>query len=245
VICYDVRGAFATATLDSPDTRNALDDAMLAGLADAVAQAREPKVRALVLDHTGGTFCAGASLGSDIGSGTARFAALLRSLLELDKPVVVRIDGHVRAGGVGLVAACDIAIAGPAATFAVPEARLGLAPVIIAPLLAPVLGRRAASRLMLTGVAVDAAEAARIGLVTVAVDDTAAAVAELLEQLGAASPQGLAETKRLSTRELLAIWDAEAEERATKSAALFGSEEAQQGIAAFRSRREPPWRVHA
>lgn len=236
----------AVLTLDSPHNRNALSarlmDELEAGLADA---AKDPQVRAVLLDHTGGVFCAGADLGEATGTDPVaaprRMVGLLRGIVELPKPVVARVAGHVRAGGLGLVGACDIAVAGPGATFAFTEVRLGLAPAVISLPLLPRLDPRAASRYYLTGERFDAAEAARIGLVSAAAEDVDAALEPVLDGLRAASPQGLAESKRLVTDKVLGAFDACAEALAEQSARLFASPEAQEGMRAFLERRPPSW----
>jgi enoyl-CoA hydratase len=161
----------------------------------------------------------------------------------MPKPVVASIDGHVRAGGMGLVGACDIAIAGPASTFAFSEVRLGLAPAMISLTTLPRLTARAAGRYYLTGETFDAAAAARIGLITEAVDDVDAGTLAVLDALRSASPQGLRETKPLLTAGLLSAFDASSDALAAQSARLFASEEAREGMQAFLARRPPRWAV--
>ncbi|MBV9384669.1 MAG: enoyl-CoA hydratase family protein, partial [Streptosporangiaceae bacterium] len=170
-------------------------------------------------------------------------AGLLRAILELPKPVIARIDGHVRAGGMGLAGACDIVIAGPSSTFALTEARLGLAPSIISLTVLPRLTSRAAARYFLTGEKFGAREAAALGLVTIAAGDAAEATAAILGELRLASPQGLAESKALTTAAILGGFDRSAERLAAESARLFGSEEALEGMAAFLRKRRPRWAV--
>jgi enoyl-CoA hydratase len=165
----------------------------------------------------------------------------MRAVVELPKPVVAQVDGHVRAGGLGLLGACDLVVAGPKTTFAFTEVRLGLAPAAISLSLLPRLDPRGAARWCLTGSVFDAAEAARIGLVTEAVPDAAAAVEPLLDAFRKASPQGLAETKRLVTAEVLRTFEREGEDMVARSALLFGSEEAQEGMLSFLERRSPSW----
>ncbi|WP_206337478.1 enoyl-CoA hydratase family protein [Streptomyces sp. Z26] len=237
-----------TVTLDSPHNRNALSVRLVAELYAALAAAeRDDATRAVLLTHTGGTFCAGADLSEAAaaprdGAGAALdLARLLRALVAFPKPVVGRADGHVRAGGTGLLGACDIAVAGPGATFAFTEARIGLAPAVISMPLLPRLEPRAAGRYFLTGERFDAAEAARIGLVTLAADDPDAALAPVLDGLRRGSPQGLAESKRLATAEVLRAFDEGTDSLAERSARLFASEEAREGMTAFLERREPRW----
>ena len=110
--------------------------------------------------------------------------ALLRGILESPLPVIAAIDGHVRAGGLGLVGACDIAVAGPRSTFALTEARIGVAPSIISLTLLPKMSARAAARYYLTGEKFDADAAAEIGLITTAADDVEATVAALVADIG-------------------------------------------------------------
>ena len=196
LIDYRREGRVAHLTLNSPHNRNALSTALVTQLHqrldDAVA---DPQVRMVVLGHTGGTFCAGADLtqaSGDPGAAPEELAAararemttLLRAIVECPLPVIGVIDGHVRAGGMGLVGACDIVVAGPRSTFALTEARIGVAPSIISLTLLPKMTARAAARYFLTGETFTAAEAADIGLVTIAADDVGAALTELTESLG-------------------------------------------------------------
>jgi enoyl-CoA hydratase len=248
LVQYSVDRAIARIALDSPRNRNALSAALVGQLSDALAQAAaDDSVRAVELTHAGTTFCAGADLSEasqgGMASGTQRVIAVMRSIIEMPKPVVGSIDGHARAGGLGLVGACDIVLAGPASTFAFTEVRLGLAPAMISLTTVPRMDPRAASRYFLTGETFDAATAARIGLVTDAVDDIDAGTLAVLDALRTASPQGLRETKPLLTPALLAGFDARAQELAELSARLFASDEAAEGMAAFLAKRKPSWAV--
>jgi enoyl-CoA hydratase len=243
LIQYSVDRGIARIALDSPSNRNALSAALVGQLSDALTMANaDETVRAVELTHTGTTFCAGADLreasAGGMASGAARVTALLRHVVGLAKPVVGSIDGHVRAGGLGLVGACDIVLAGPQSTFAFTEVRLGLAPAMIT---LPRMDARAASRYYLTGETFDAATAARIGLITEAVADIDAGTLAVLDALRAGSPQGLRETKLLLTSDVLAGFDANATGLAMLSARLFGSAEAAEGMAAFREKRRPAW----
>ncbi|WP_052740878.1 enoyl-CoA hydratase family protein, partial [Mycobacterium sp. UM_Kg1] len=182
---------------------------------------------------------------SDLAADRAReLAALLRAIVESPRPVIAAVNGHVRAGGMGLVGACDLAVAGPASTFALTEARIGVAPSIISLTLLPKLAPRAAARYYLTGEKFGAAEAAAIGLITVAVDDPGgvdAAVADLVANLRLGSPQGLAASKALTTAAVLAGFDRDAEPLSVASARMFVSDEAQEGMLAFLQKRPPRW----
>ncbi|MFJ8842412.1 enoyl-CoA hydratase family protein [Streptomyces cyaneofuscatus] len=232
----------ATLTLDSPANRNALSAQLVAEARDSLAAcAADDTVRAVVLTHTGSTFCAGADLKAP--PDPEAFVGLMRDIVALPKPVVARVDGHVRAGGLGLLAACDIAVAGPSSTFALTESRLGLAPAVISLTLLPRVDRTAANRYYLTGERFDAAEAARIGLVTLAAGDVDVdkALVPVLDGLRRASPQGLAASKELVTATVLKSFDQYAEDLIARSAELFASEEAREGMTAFLERRDPAW----
>ncbi|KIU18829.1 enoyl-CoA hydratase family protein [Mycolicibacterium llatzerense] len=250
LVHYSVESGVARLTLDSPHNRNAMSTALVdqlrQGLTDAAA---EPGVRVVVLGHTGGTFCAGADLSEAAGRSPGDLAAaraleaaqLLRSILELPVPVIAAIDGHVRAGGMGLIGACDLVVAGTASTFALTEARIGVAPSIISLTLLPKMTARAAGRYFVTGEKFGAEEAERIGLVTVATDDVPAAVAKLTDEITKGSPQGLAASKALTTASILADFDRDAQKLAKQSAELFVSDEAREGMMAFLQKRQPNW----
>ncbi|MEU0543811.1 enoyl-CoA hydratase family protein [Nocardia sp. NPDC005978] len=248
---YEVQDdGFAVLTLDSPHNRNALSSRLvtelLAGLEKAAA---DSAVRGVVLTHTGNTFCAGADLREAIDADPAAAAdirtgwmvSVLRRILELPKPVVAQIDGNVRAGGMGLVAGCDIVVAGRGSSFALTEARLGLAPFVISLTLLPRMTPRSAARYFQTGETFDAAEAERTGLITVAADDPAATVQRLRSDLRKGSPQGLAESKRLTSAPILAEFDRQADTLAKRSGSFFGTADVIEGMTAFFQKRPPSW----
>lgn len=250
LVRYDVDRGVATITLDSPHNRNALSAALVAQLgARLAAAADDPDVRAVVLTHAGGTFCAGADLSEaregSMTTGASLLLGLLTAIVELPKPVVARITGHVRAGGMGLVGACDVALAGPRATFAFTEARIGLAPAVISLTTMSRLPERAVGRYFLTGEVFDATTAERIGMVTQAADDVDAALADLLDAFRGASPQGLRESKALATARMRRVLADGAAPMTELSARLFGSEEAREGMQAFLERRPPRWAAPA
>ncbi|MET7311683.1 enoyl-CoA hydratase family protein [Streptomyces sp. NPDC005571] len=230
----------ATVRMDSQTNRNSLSARLVAELRETLARyGEDDTVRAVVLTHTGNTFCAGADLGAPPDPGA--FVALMREIVTLPKPVVARVDGHVRAGGLGLLAACDISAAGPASTFALTESRLGLAPAVISLPLLPRTDPRAAARYYLTGERFDATEAARISLITLAAEDVDKALVPVLDGLRRASPQGLAASKELVTATVRESFDQYAEDLIARSAALFASAEAREGMTAFHERRDPAW----
>ncbi|MBV1945799.1 enoyl-CoA hydratase family protein [Streptomyces sp. BV129] len=234
--------AVETLSLDSPDTRNALSAPLVAELTDALADcAKDPGVRAVVLTHTGNTFCAGADL-RDPPHPDA-LVGLLRQLVELPKPVVARITGHVRAGGLGLVGACDIAASSAGATFAFTEVRIGVAPAVISLPLLPRTDPRALARFYLTGERFGPAEAVRLGLLTLTGDDVDEALAPVLDGLRRSSPEALAATKGLLTARVLETFDRDAGRLTALSARLFSAPEAREGMTAFLERRDAAWVV--
>ncbi|MGW2041448.1 MULTISPECIES: enoyl-CoA hydratase family protein [Streptomyces] len=229
-----------TLTLDSPANRNALSAELVAELRAAFAAAgADPAVRAVVLTHTGGTFCSGADLKSPFDP--ADFVALLREIAELPKPVVARVTGHVRAGGLGLLGVCDITAAGPQSSYAFTETHLGVVPAVISAPLLPRLDPRAAARYFLTAEAFDAAEAARIGLLTLHGDDVDEILAPVLAGLRKAGPQALAATRRLVTAPVRAALAQDGIALTELSAHHFASAEAREGITARFERRDPSW----
>nr|WP_282547403.1 enoyl-CoA hydratase family protein [Streptomyces rochei] len=231
-----------TLALDSPHNRNALSAALVTELAAALTDAGDDAgVRAVLLTHTGTAFSAGADL-RDPPDPDA-LVALLKQIVDLPKPVVARVAGHVRAGGLGLLGACDIAAASTASTFAFTEVRIGVAPAVISLTLLPRSDPRARARHYLTGERFDAAEAVRTGLVTAAGDDVDAVLAPVLDGVRRASPQALAETKRLLTARVLETFDRDAARLTALSARLFASPQAREGMTAFLERRDPPWVV--
>jgi enoyl-CoA hydratase/carnithine racemase len=243
-----VAGQVATITLDSPHNRNALSSRLQAELrAHLAASGGADDVRVVVLTHAGRTFCSGADL-SEAGSvgmdeGARTMLGLLSAIASLPKPVVAAVRGHVRAGGLGLIGACDIAVSTDDSTFAFTEALIGLTPAVISLTTLSRLTERDAAMKFLTGAAFDGPEAARTGLVTrsVPAEDFDDVVADVLADLLKASPQGLRETKALLNRSLLARIDRDGADLAALSARLFGSDEGREGMLAFRERRRPWW----
>ena len=258
LVRYEVSGGAARLTLDSQHNRNAISTALVEQLHAALDRAAgEDAARVVVLGHAGGTFCAGADLSEASAAGpesspqeqaaerTRIFLGLLRAIVSHPKPVIAAVDGHVRAGGMGLVAACDFALAGPASTFALTEVRLGLAAAMISVPLAARVNSRDLTRALLTGEKFDAAHARSIGLLSEAVDDLDAAVAELVAAFGPCSPQGLEENKALLSAPLLAELDARGEDLAGVTARLFGTPEVAEGMTAFLERRRPSWEAES
>ncbi|WP_216592930.1 enoyl-CoA hydratase-related protein [Verrucosispora sioxanthis] len=233
-----------TLTLDSPHNRNALSTPLmtelLAGLAAAVA---DDAVRVIVLDHTGPVFCSGADLketAAAYASGTVPAGMLgdvLAAVRECPKPVLAR------AGGLGLIAAADLAVCAAEATFAFTEVRIGVIPAVISATVLPHLTTRAAAELYLTGDTFDGRRAAEIGLVTAAVptEELDAAVRRYCDSLVRGAPAALAGAKRLLRRPPAVDLRAELAELAELSTAYFLSADGVEGVTAFREKRAPRW----
>lgn len=242
-----IEGDVATVVLDAPDTRNALSQPLLAALQAQLDTAlRHPGLRTVVLGHTGPAFCAGADLREQRrtqGLGVAGLAPVLRTIWDAPVPVVARVGGAVRGGGMGLVAACDLAVAADTATFAFSEVRLGVAPAVVSVVCRRKLGLAACTEAFLTGAPLTASRAHAIGLVhrTVAPDQLEQAVAELVRDLHHGAPGALAAAKRLLHDEPLPALEMGLAAMAERSLELFRSEEAQEGMAAFLERRPPRW----
>jgi methylglutaconyl-CoA hydratase len=254
LLAREDRGRVAVLTLNRPDQRNALSRALLAQLRDAVDELSvDEKTRALVLTGAGPSFCAGMDLKEAAAMDAAldseqqtiatlqEFADLLQCLHTMPKPTIAAVNGDALAGGAGLVAACDLVIAGEHARIGYPEVRRGLVPAIIMHDLCRQLGDRRVRELLLTGTILSAATAKAWGLVN-AVTSAERCVDEAVrlgESLGDCAPLALATTKRLID---------EAGSRphnlrgaAAISAAVRVSEEAREGIQAFIDKRPPRW----
>jgi methylglutaconyl-CoA hydratase len=249
LVHLDVAGGVATITLDSPANRNALSAQLRGELAAHLdAALADEAVRVVVLTHTGRVFCSGMDLkearGAGLGDqGVFEFPRILQTLWTSPKPVVARLAGPARAGGVGLVAACDIAVAAEEATFAFSEVRIGVVPAVISVTVLPRLLPRAAHELFLTGETFDARRAAAIGLLNSAVpaDALDAEVGRYVEALRLGAPGALAATKALLGRERPAALDAQFAEMLELSALHFAGAEGQEGIRAFGEKRPPTW----
>jgi methylglutaconyl-CoA hydratase len=245
LVHLDVAGGLATITLDSPHNRNALSQQLTGELlAHLEAAGADDAARVVVIRSAGDVFCSGADLSEattvGMGVGAQRMVDVQRAIVANPKPVVTRVAGPVRAGGIGIVAAADICIAGHRATFALTEVRLGLAAATISLTVVPRLADRAASFTFLTGDGFDGPEAARIGLVTRSVpdEDLDATLSEVLTSLLKGVPQGLRETKQLLNHELLADIDARGNDLAELSAGLFASDTAREAMLAFLNRKK-------
>ena len=250
-----VRDRVATVTLNRPDVHNAFDEALIASLTAAfVSLDDDADVRVVVLAGAGKSFCAGADLnwmrrmaafGKEENLADAHaLAAMLRALYALSKPTIARVGGAAYGGGVGLVAACDIALSVPEATFALSEARLGLIPATIGPYVIEAIGARQARRYFLTAERFDALEARRIGLVhdVVAADLLDARIDALIATLQTAGPAAQLECKALIRGVAhRPIDDDVIDGTAQHIAAVRASPEGREGVAAFLGKRKAAW----
>lgn len=243
LVHYDVADGIGTITLDSPHNRNALSKQLVTELAALLETAAGDDSHVVVLRSADRVFCSGADLKEASGGGMEEGArgviALQRQIVAHPKPVVVRIAGPVRAGGLGIVAAADVAICADEVTFAFTEARLGLAAAMISLTVLPRMTSRSAADTFLTGRTFDAAEAVASGLITRAVpaDSLDDAIASVCADLQLAHPQGLRETKKVLARDLIDRLDSRGDEMAALSASLFGSEGAREAMAAFLAKK--------
>ncbi len=244
LVHLDIDGRRATITLDSQHNRNALSRQLVTELFAALEAAEaDTEVRVVLLRAAGPVFCSGADLSEatadGMEEGARRIVALQRYVATMSKPVVVRVHGAVRAGGIGIVAASDIVIADEDATFALTEVKLGLAAAIISLTVHARMNPRAAALTTLGGEVFSGRDAAAYGLVTEAVpaDALDARVDEVCAQLATGAPQGLRESKAILNRDLVARIDAHGEEMAALSARLFASDEAREAMTAFLNRR--------
>jgi enoyl-CoA hydratase/carnithine racemase len=244
LVHYEVADRIATITLDSPRNRNALSRQLITELFERLDRADEDAdVLAVVLRSSGRVFCSGADLSeastTPMEEGARAIVTLQRRIVGLSKPVVTVVAGAARAGGIGIVAASDIVLTAENATFALTEVKLGLAPAVISLTVFPRLTQRAAALTALGGEVFTGTEAVAMGLVTRAVpaEQLDAAVAELCGQLSTSAAQGLRETKKLLSADLLERIDTHGEELVALSAGLFGSDEAREAMIAFLNRK--------
>lgn len=245
LVRLDVADGIGTITLDSQHNRNALSRQLIAELAGCLDVAETAAVRAIVLRHEGPAFCAGADLKERAGlSGppdSRPMVDVMRRLMDTPRPTIAAVEGAVRAGGIGLMASCDLAVVAPSVTFALTEVRIGVAAAIIS---VPILRRVAAGKIaaaMLTGEPFDAAHACEIGLVTHVSDDVPATVRTLCEGVLLGASRAVAETKRLLHRVPGLARDDAFDEMRALSDELFAGPDAAEGMRAFAEKRAPVW----
>lgn len=247
---FEIREQTAWITLDRPENRNALSAELVNELYQHLEHSMDnPGVRSVVITGNGKAFCAGADLksppGSSISGGgkATPFADVLEFMLAANKPIIAAVNGAAFGGGIGLMAACDIIIADETAQFSFSEVRLGVIPAVISVLVLPKIGEHQAKRLFLNGQRFSGEEAVAYGLVHQAVPESAlqSAVEKELEALSLGGPNAIAECKKL-IREVPGLNLSAGFKRTSDwSVAMFESEEAGEGMAAFREKRSPNW----
>jgi enoyl-CoA hydratase/methylglutaconyl-CoA hydratase len=244
LVHYAVADAVATITLDSQHNRNALSQQLVTELFERLQRADEDHdARVVLVRQEGPVFCSGADLSeaTTVGmeEGAHRIVALQRLIVTMDNHVVVRVSGAVRAGGIGIVAAGDVAISADDATYALTEVKLGLAAAIISLTVHARMSPRAAALTSLGGETFTGADAAAYGLVTraVPVADLDDAVATVCARLATGAAQGLRESKRILNADLVRRIDVLGDDMAALSARLFASDEAREAMTAFLSRK--------
>ncbi len=246
VVDCTIVDAIATITLDSQHNRNALSRQLLADLHRSLDEAESAQVRAIVLTHRGPAFCAGADLKERASGGSAPadstpFVSALERLMDAACPTIAAVSGAVRAGGIGLMASCDLVVVHDSTTFALTEVRIGVAPAIIA---VPILRRVPPSRVaaaMLTGEAFDAESARQMGLVTHVSGDVVSTVDDVCDGILQGAPAAVAATKRLLYPVASMDRSAAFADMAALSNELFNGPDAAEGMAAFAEKRPPDW----
>jgi len=254
-VLVEIRDRVAFVTLNRPEIRNAFDEALIANLTALLGRLdADPGVRAVVLGGAGSAFCAGADLnwmkrmaGYDYEQNLAdarALAAMLKALDRMAKPTIARVHGPAFAGGIGLVAACDIAVGTPEAKFCLSEAKLGLSPATISPYVVRAIGEKAARRYFLSAEVFDANEAWRIGLLSMVSpsEKLDGEVGEILKNLLAAGPAAISKIKDLIRGVSSgAVDDAMIDDTAKRIAEIRVSAEGREGIASFLEKRKPSW----
>ncbi len=245
LVDLDLTDSVATITLDSQHNRNALSFQLVTELTECLDRAERQRPRLIVLRHEGPSFCSGADLKERAALtgplDSTPMANVMNRLIEAECPTLAAVDGSVRAGGIGLMAACDLVVVHTSVDFALTEVRIGVAPAIIA---VPILRRVPASLIaaaMLTGEPFTAAEARSIGLVTHVTEDVAATVERIVASVLAGSPRAIAATKHLLGRVPTLDRRTAFDEMRELSDRLFQSPDAAEGMAAFRERRPAVW----
>jgi methylglutaconyl-CoA hydratase len=245
----------ATITFNRPQLHNAIDESVISGFTNGLKQlANDKAVRAVIVAGNGKSFCAGADLNwmkrtskyseDENYRDALGFTEILAGIDQMRVPTIAKVHGPAYGGGVGIVAACDIAIGTPDALFCFTEIRLGLIPAMISPYAVAVIGERAARRYMLTAERIDAAEALRIGLLHEVCDASAldARIGKIAEHILRGGPASIAASKRLIADVTHRPIDQAMREYTARSiASIRASSEGREGIEAFLAKRSPAW----
>ena len=257
-IRISAQGGIATVVLSRPDVRNAFNDEVIAELSQAFIQlGDDPQVRAIVLMAEGPAFCAGADLNwmrrmadysrEENEQDAEKLAFMLRTIYECPKPTIARVQGDVYAGGMGLVACCDMAVSVDTANYCLSEVKLGLIPATISPYVIRAMGPRASHRYFLTAERFSAQQAQRIGFVheVVPADQLDATVSTWVQALLAASPNAIKECKKLvqyvADRDITRLL---IDHTVKAIADIRASDEGKEGVQSFLNKRKPAWMVN-
>jgi enoyl-CoA hydratase/carnithine racemase len=241
LVLISITPEVSTITLNSPKTRNALSKVMLSLLLDAITQASVSNSRTIVLTHTGSAFCSGLDLGS---SGKVDLSGLTKVILALQnapQPTIAVLNGPARAGGLGLMASCDLVIVSTNVTFAFTEVRIGAVPALIS---VPVLARVSTSNIVsefLTGSEFSATRAYEIGLITHVAADPLSVAQVLISDMSKVGPNALRHTTKLLRNLVKQDFEKRLPDMQNLSELIFASDEAQEGMKAFKEKREPRW----
>ena len=247
---YEIRNGAAWITLNRPQNRNALSAVLVSELYDHLLAANEdPAARAIVVTGTDPAFCAGADLKSPPGASvegrrSVPYPQVLTTIMESPKPVIAAVNGAAFAGGLGLVGASDIVVASAEAQFSFSEVRIGVIPAVISVVCVPKLGTHHAMRLFVTGARFSGVEAVEMGLAhrAVARAELERAVDEELDMINRGGPNAVVECKKLVRRvPQYANMEEAFNDTAQWSGRMFRSDEAAEGMAAFRQKRDPSW----
>lgn len=244
-VVLDVTRDVATITLNSPTTRNALSSEFLAEILRAIERAGEVESRAIILTHVPPVFCSGLDLKQVAGGSVdlSDLAAVILALRNVRQPTIAVLTGAVRAGGLGIMAACDLVVVAPTVNFAFTEVKLGAVPALIS---VPILARVAWSNIaaaFITGEEFDSARALAIGLVTHVAQEPHATAQQLVAEICAAGPEAVATTITILRSAANDSYEEQIDKMRQLSEHVFQSDEAQEGIAAFLEKRPPSWKT--
>ena len=244
-VLLEITPRVATITLNSPQTRNALSAELLADLLEAIEKASESKSRVVVLTHAPPVFSSGLDL-NRVASGSIDLGGLAKVILafrQVRQPTIAVINGAVRAGGLGIMAACDLVVVAPTVNFAFTEVKIGAVPATVS---VPILSRVAWSNAVaafITGDEFDAHRALSIGLVTHVSVDPQGAANGLIDSICAAGPEAVAMTIKILRNVADGAYEKNIDAMRKLSEHVFASDEAKEGIAAFLNKRPPSWRL--
>lgn len=255
-VTLDIQSGVARVTINRPKLHNAFNEVVIAEITQAFAElSRSAAVRVVVLASTGKSFCAGADVNwmkrvvdysfEENVADAVTMADMLHAIRTCPKPVIARVHGAVIGGGMGLVAACDLAVAVAGATFCLSEVKLGIVPAVVSPFVTEKIGPGHMRRYALTAERFDAAEAKRIGLISEVADspeDMDDRIVKLCAHLKANGPQALAACKQILRDIQQSDWPRLRDLTTRTTAERRASAEGQTGLKSFLEKRTPDWK---